>query len=122
MSPSLSIAFNRPECNCRPYNAARPIDLDHLARQTMGQKDLEAEVLRLFLRQARECMRAITANGASERSNVAHMLCGSARGVGAFAVADHAKALELAPGDQNALKALSEAVVDVENFLLRLAR
>lgn len=122
MSPSQSIAFNRPECNCRPYNAARPIDLDHLARQTMGQKDLEAEVLRLFLRQARECMRAIAATTGRERSNVAHMLCGSARGIGAFAVAEHAKALELSPDDKEALRALSGAVVDAENFLLRLAR
>lgn len=116
-----SVAFNRPETRCRPASA-RPIDLDHLARQTMGQKDLETEVLTLFLRQARQCVRNIAAATPKERQGFAHSLKGSARGVGAFPLAEAAERLEADPASDAAYDALAAAVVDVENFLTKLAR
>ena len=120
--PAYAIAFNRPETECRMSSAERPIDFDHLARQTMGQKDLEAEVLRLFLRQARDCVRSIHASKGNDRVGIAHTLKGSARGIGAFNVADQAARLEEMPDDAERVEALCEAVVAVENFLLRLSR
>ena len=120
--PAYAIAFNRPETECRIPSAARPIDFDHLARQTMGQKDLEAEVLKLFLRQARDCMRSIGASHGAVRGGIAHTLKGSARGIGAFTVADRAAELEEQPDEEARVAALSDAVVAVENFMLRLAR
>jgi HPt (histidine-containing phosphotransfer) domain-containing protein len=116
-----SVAFNPPENRCRPA-CARPIDLDHLARQTMGQKDLETEVLTLFLRQARQCVRNMATAGIGERSAFAHSLKGSARGVGAFPLAERAERLEADPASEAAFEALAAAVIDVENFLTKLAR
>ncbi|WP_099866673.1 Hpt domain-containing protein [Pararhizobium haloflavum] len=118
---ALPIAFNRPECRQRVADCRRPIDLEHFSRQTMGNKELEAEVLQLFIRQVRECTRAIERSG-SDRAGLAHMLKGSARGVGAFTLADRAAALESEPESEAHVEALARAVVEVENFLLRLSR
>ena len=70
-----------------------PIDLGHLAEQTFGNADLEAEVLRLFLKQSRDCLDRLSAE---PDARVAHLLLGSARGIGARAVAEAASALEAA--------------------------
>ncbi|WP_026782705.1 hypothetical protein [Pleomorphomonas koreensis] len=70
-----------------------PIDLDHLSEQTFGNAELEAEVLRLFLKQGRQCLDRLDA---SPDAGAAHLLVGSARGIGAGAVAAAASALEAA--------------------------
>ena len=95
-----------------------PIDLRHLAEQTFGNADLEAEVLRLFLTQSRDCHDRLSA-GADAR--VAHLLLGSARGIGAGAVAEAASALETAllrGADGSAdLARLKEAVAAATAFI-----
>lgn len=68
-----------------------PLDLRHLTEQTFGNADLEAEVLRLFLKQSRDCLSRLQA---SPDAATAHLLLGSARGIGATAVASAAAALE----------------------------
>ena len=76
-----------------------PVDVDHLRRQTSGNPDLQKQVLRLFLQQSSECVDRIkAAGGIVERSEAAHLLVGSARGVGAFSVAYIASEIELARG------------------------
>lgn len=72
----------------------RPIDLEHLSRMTLGERELEREVLALFDRQAgmlivkmREAVPAVV-------SAYAHTLKGSARGIGAWSVARAAEAVE----------------------------
>lgn len=119
---AVSLAFNRPETECREPGRGRPIDLDHLANQTLGQKDLESEVLGLFSRQVRQCMRAFDDASEKERVDLAHALKGSARGVGAFALAECADRVEQNPGDHAALEDLAAAAVAVETFLSRLTR
>jgi HPt (histidine-containing phosphotransfer) domain-containing protein len=77
----------------------RPIDLVHLAKQTFGERDLEAELLRLFDRQAVQIVARLadTNHGAGRwRADLAHTLKGSARAVGAFGVASAAEAFEQA--------------------------
>jgi HPt (histidine-containing phosphotransfer) domain-containing protein len=75
----------------------RPVDLVHLALQTQGDKALEAEVLRLFLRQSPQILTAIvTAPCPRDRAAAAHKLKGSANAIGARAVADHAASIEIA--------------------------
>ncbi len=68
-----------------------PIDLVHLARQTMGDRALEVELLALFDRQAGQIAQrlgALDAGGVEAwRADLAHKLKGSARAVGAHAVA-----------------------------------
>lgn len=89
-----------------------PIDLRHLAEQTFGNAELEREVLRLFLTQSRDCIERLTRR---PDAGVAHLLLGSARGIGARAVERTAAALEAAllwdaGGGEAELAALAAAV------------
>jgi HPt (histidine-containing phosphotransfer) domain-containing protein len=120
---ALNIAFEAPENAGGPgLSARRPIDFEHLARQTMGDKALELEVLQMFARQARESMKALADAEGAARAALAHRLKGSARAVGADAVAAAAEALEERPADAAALASVTMAVVEAENFILKLCR
>lgn len=120
---ALSIAFEAPEtARGTAGRQARPIDLDHLAHQTMGDKTLELEVLQMFSRQARQSMKDLALGAGQERAAVAHRLKGSAQAVGATVVAQAAEALEARPDDAAALAAVTAAVVEAENFILGLCR
>ncbi len=78
--------------------SGRPIDLVHLARQSLGDRALETELLVLFDRQAAQIMAQISgASPSSDRKfvgDLAHTLKGSARAVGAIGVAAAARAYE----------------------------
>ena len=120
---ALNIAFEAPDNAGGPGLAARrPIDFDHLACQTMGDKALELEVLQMFARQARESMKELAGAEGVARGALAHRLKGSARAVGADAVAAAAEALEERPADAAALAQVAMAVVEAENFILKLCR
>lgn len=105
----------------------RPVDLVHLARQTFGNKDLETEVLLLFLRQSALMMQRFE-TGADARGwrETAHTVRGSALGIGAWKVADAARAVEtmpLPPTDPAARAALAElarAVEDANRYIREL--
>jgi len=75
-----------------------PVDLVHLARQTMGDRELEVELLALFDRQAAqiaEKLGALDSDGVKGwRADLAHKLKGSARAIGAHAVAAAAENYE----------------------------
>ncbi|MCK1511972.1 Hpt domain-containing protein [Bradyrhizobium sp. 190] len=72
-----------------------PIDFEHLNRMTLGDAGLEQEVLAMFVAQSARLVRALAAKPA-DASALAHTLKGSARAIGAFAVADAATRLEAA--------------------------
>jgi HPt (histidine-containing phosphotransfer) domain-containing protein len=72
-----------------------PIDLDHLARVTLGDASLEREVLELFVKQAARIIAALAASSADAPA-LAHTLKGAARAIGAFRVADSAAGVEAA--------------------------
>jgi HPt (histidine-containing phosphotransfer) domain-containing protein len=107
-----------------PDPADRPVDLAHLARQTMGSRDLEREVLHLFLRQTEKVLpRLATIEG--DRVPLAHVLVGSARGIGARRVAAAAERLEAAvradpSGGKDELAALFDAVEEANGFIRTL--
>ena len=90
-----------------------PIDFDHLRRMTLGDAGLEREVLAMFAAQTVTLIGAIAAMP-PEAGALAHTLKGSARAIGAFAVADAAACLEavLQRGDDpaRALAGLEDAV------------
>lgn len=74
-----------------------PIDLVHLSRQTMGDAQLETELLGLFASQAKAIVQALARPVTAGRPNPAdllHTLCGSARAVGSWTVAEQAERLE----------------------------
>ena len=72
-----------------------PIDMAHLARMTLGDERLTREVLTMFAAQALRLVGTLAALP-PEAGALAHTLKGSARAIGAFAVADSAAALEAA--------------------------
>jgi HPt (histidine-containing phosphotransfer) domain-containing protein len=64
-----------------------PIDIEHLQRMTLGDASLEREVLAMFSAQAIGLIGTLAALPADAVA-LAHTLKGSARAIGAFAVAD----------------------------------
>lgn len=75
-----------------------PIDFEHLKRMTLGDTGLEREVLAMFSGQSASLLGALAALPA-DTAALAHTLKGSARAIGAFAVADAAARLETAIAD-----------------------
>ena len=85
-----------------------PIDIVHLRRMTLGDATLEREVLTMFSTQASRLAGALAAMP-PDAPALAHTLKGSARAIGAFAVADAAAELEtLIKSGGNPVEALSE--------------
>lgn len=80
------------------------IDVEHLAGMTLGDRSLEREVLELFDRQATMLLARMHDAVPAVVSACAHTLKGSARGIGAWAVADAADAVELAIGRSQAVE------------------
>ena len=85
-----------------------PIDSGHLGRMTLGDTELEREVLAMFAAQTAGLMdrlQPVPCDGMM----LAHTLKGSARAIGAFAVADAAADLEtLIRAGDNTDEAVSE--------------
>ena len=96
-----------------------PVDLDHLERQTMGNRVLANEVLELFLGHSTAVLaRLRTAATARDRREAAHALVGSARGVGAFAVAGLASHVEHDAAPDVDLEPLEAEVAAARRFIL----
>ena len=72
-----------------------PIDFEHLKRMTLGDAGLEQEVLAMFAAQSAQLIGALAALP-TDAPALAHTLKGSARAIGAMAVADAAARLEAA--------------------------
>ena len=77
---------------------ATPIDLEHLARYTGGEKTLNAEILRLFDAQVTDMVGQLNAlleiRDAKRWREITHTIKGAARGVGAFGMGEAAAAAE----------------------------
>ena len=90
-----------------------PIDFEYLKRMTLDDAGLEQEVLAMFAAQSAQLIGRL-ADLPEDAPTLAHTLKGSARAIGAFAVADAADRLEavLADGDDpsDQLSELCEAV------------
>jgi hypothetical protein len=93
----------------------RPIDLVHLAKQTLGDSALECEVLRMFDQFATGTFARIEQSTSSDEL-LSHLssLRGAAAGVGAWAIADLAETAEaeIAGGTVN-----PERIDDIEMAL-----
>jgi HPt (histidine-containing phosphotransfer) domain-containing protein len=98
---SEAAAFSIGEAQIEPARrpAARPVDLVHLSRYTLGDREIEREVLALFASQAVVYLdRLAKAATATEWREAAHSLKGSARAVGAWRTAEAAERAEAAGG------------------------
>ena len=97
--------------------SARPVDLVHLSRYTLGQRELEWEVLELFCTQSLLYLERLkAAQSDKDWKDAAHSLKGSARAIGAWRTAEAAERAEALSGeDLVSSRALS--LRDVESSL-----
>jgi HPt (histidine-containing phosphotransfer) domain-containing protein len=116
------VAFSMPGGEASDTRRSRPIDLSHLSKQTMGDRELEREVLGMFVEQAQTVRRQIGDAAVKERLFLAHSLKGSARGVGAFAIAECACAIENSPTDRLVVKRLVRLIDDACDFIASISR
>ncbi|WP_349357580.1 Hpt domain-containing protein [Stappia sp.] len=103
-----------------PARGIAPVDMVHLSRHTLGNRDLEREVLKLFIRQAEIVMARIDeGDSAAVLLEKVHTVNGSAKGIGAWKVAEAAEAAEAAlrAGARADLDTLRAAIEDVAFFI-----
>jgi HPt (histidine-containing phosphotransfer) domain-containing protein len=115
-------AFAMPGGESSARSKPRPIDLSHLACQTMGDRELEREVLDLFLKQASLALEKMLAANPQERGRLAHGLKGAARGVGAFPVAKCAAEIEAEPRSRGHLQTLRALIGEARDFISAINR
>lgn len=94
----------------------------HLARQTMGDRGVEREVLALFVQQLTSMLDVVAGADREERLRLAHTLKGSARGVGAFAIAACAEQIEAEPTADAPIAHLAACVDQVRDFVAAINR
>lgn len=97
-----------------------PLDLVHLDRHTLGNRDLAREVLGLFARQAEQLRHRLGEEGdPAERARAVHTIKGSARGIGAWKVAEAAETMEAAlrGGKAGDASALNAAIDEARDFI-----
>jgi HPt (histidine-containing phosphotransfer) domain-containing protein len=116
------VAFSMPGGETSDTARSRPIDLTHLSKQTMGDRDLERDVLGLFAEQAQSVRNQIGKAEIKQRLFLAHALKGSARGVGAFAIAECACAIENSPTDRLVVKRLVRLIDEACDFIASISR
>ncbi len=101
----------------------RPIDMEHLSRQTLGDPGLEEEVLRLFDQMSHTYYaRLEVSTTVDELLRNLHTLKGAAAGVGAFALAELARVAEQelregGPVNPERIDDLALAVQEVSAFI-----
>lgn len=118
------VVSRRPACQNgaaadRGKGSGNVLDLDQLSAQTLGNPDLEREVLGLFLKHAdRQIARIKNARDAAERREAAHALLGSARAIGASEISSLARDIEGREDRAEAeIEALGRAVVATRSFI-----
>jgi HPt (histidine-containing phosphotransfer) domain-containing protein len=79
-------------------------------------------VLAMFVQQALSVRDEIATADVRRRLLLAHGLKGSARSVGAFAIADCVAEIERQPEDARALKRLGRLIEDVRDFVASISR
>jgi HPt (histidine-containing phosphotransfer) domain-containing protein len=89
------------------------IDEEHLRRMTLGDRSLEREILQIFVRQAMLMTGRIAQADAAIAAAAAHTLLGSARGIGAWRVAQAAERLEHLAGQGKSAN-LAAAVAELK--------
>lgn len=118
-------AFADLSVSSQEIKASRPIDLVHLAKQCLGDENLELEILRLFDKTiAAYFDRLKQATSFDDLAINLHALKGASAGVGAWVVADLAKVLEdeLRNGRPVAVERIDDLGVAVEEVRAFIAR
>ena len=115
-------AFDMPGGEGGKASRARPIDFERLKRQTMDDRELEQQVLSLFVQQATNIAGQIASAAPKERIRMAHLLKGSSRSVGAFPVASCAEEVEEKPEDMARVRRLQRRIAEVAEVVAAISR
>ena len=125
--PGRTVSANRS--NATNNSPSEPLDLSHLSRYTLGDRELEREILGLFIDQVPKSIEQLNlASTDKDWQMAAHTLKGSSRAVGAWRVADLAERAERIPvmndcsARRIALAELKQAAVEVRAFITSLAK
>ena len=101
----------------------RPIDMDHLSRQTLGDPGLQYEVLRLFDEMSQVYFERLeVSTTVDDLLRNLHTIKGAAAGIGAFGLAELARVAEAelragAPVNPERIDDLAMAVQEVSAFI-----
>lgn len=96
----------------------KPVDYEHLGVQAAGDKDVMREVLTLFVTHCEQVLSELdSADDAKTWKMWTHTLKGSARGVGAFAVAEAAADAERHSLDKSKLGPLHAAFAEARAYI-----
>ncbi len=108
--------------------AAQPVDRAHLARYTLGDRELEREVLELFANQTWKTIAELREAENDRAWHVAaHTLKGSARAVGAWRIAREAELAERVGGASDrsaavdAIERIEQAAIEATAYVRHLA-
>jgi HPt (histidine-containing phosphotransfer) domain-containing protein len=104
--------------------SSRPVDLVHLSRYTLGERELEREVLELFCSQSLLYIERLRqAKSDQDWKDAAHSLKGSAQAIGAWRAGDAAARAEALSGDALAelravrLSEIESSVREAETYI-----
>ncbi len=98
--------------------AAKPVDYQHLQTQAAGDLGVMREVLLLFITHSEQVIAELErANDAKTWKQWTHTLKGSARGIGAFAVAEAAAVAEHHLMDKSKLEPLKLAFAEARSYI-----
>jgi HPt (histidine-containing phosphotransfer) domain-containing protein len=98
-------------------SSSRPVDLVHLSRYTLGERELEREVLELFCTQSLIYIERLrSAPSGKDWKDAAHSLKGSASAIGAWRAAAAAANAEALPDDASS-QARALRLSEVEAFV-----
>lgn len=99
---------------------AAAIDYKHLKAQAADDLDVAREVLQLFVVHGEQVIEQLD-NATDEKTwkQLTHTLKGSAKGVGAFAVADAATHAERFVLDRSKIEPLKQALATARSFIIQ---
>jgi HPt (histidine-containing phosphotransfer) domain-containing protein len=100
---------------------ATVIDRGHLASMTLGDRDLEREVLQLFDRQADLLLARMRSGAPQTVMALAHTLRGSASSIGVNKVASAAEAVEQAAGGAECVTAMQALARTIDEARAEIA-
>lgn len=94
------------------------VDLVYLSKQSLGDRSLELEILQLFAGQSSLYARRLReAKTRSEKRFAAHTILGSARGIGAWRIADLADPISDGSGSAKQIDALATAIEQTNDYI-----
>lgn len=115
-------AFETPAARAMPSAKRSPLDLAVLSTAVPAGAGTEVDTLKAFSRQARQCLHVMVSGDAKQILATADLLGKSAQQVGATRIAEATALLAREGVAASSVAVLGAAIVETENFILKLCR